>query len=719
MSKKSEQPTKGKKWLKSLGNLKPEASPSGSTNRGLSTAVQGNMFNPLKSVGLKLFIIFITSNLLIVTALGMFAYNESKKLITNEVSTFSQIATQQTSDKMNMIFDQFERLTMRFLLENTFQDVYIDYVSAPEGTYEKLEQMNELESLLSSLLYSEQTLNGIELYKPSGEYVYAVGSSVKAQENVQAEEWFQETMNLDGRSYWIPTGVINSGEPVFGISRLIKNSTTSQDVFILRLVVDYAVLDDQMKGLDLGEGSTLNIVNTSGTVIYSDDESEIGGQSVLEIPQDEHGRYETSGNFEGLNRNGVTSLISFSQAYTGNDWYVMSSVPLKVLTSNADQIFDITLLGIFLSALVAVLVGVYMVMNIGRPLVRLRDLMNEGEKGNLAVRISLNRKDEIGQLGISFNRMMEQITQLVKQTSHSADDVLGTAEELSSVSKSTALSAKEISVASEQIAEGASTLAVQAENGNEIVLDIRERMKVVVDTNLEMGKSANDVLGVSNQGTEYMKDLIAKTDMTEQMTRSMVEKVDHLQESTASIRKILDLLNNITKQTNILSLNATIEAARAGAAGKGFMVVADEIRKLADQSRESIDVVGQITETIQQEIEQTVSVLSDAYPIFQEQMASVKETDQIFSKVRDQMADFIQQLDEVTQLIQDLDQSQNVLAESITNVSSVSQESSATSEQVASLTNQQMHASEGLVTLSEKLENLSKGLKESLSKFKY
>src|SRR3981081_2815600 len=111
------------------------------------------------------------------------------------------------------------------------------------------------------------------------------------------------------------------------------------------------------------------------------------------------------------------------------------------------------------------------------------------------------------------------------------------------------------------------------------------------------------------------------------MIRSMVDKVDNLKDSTRSIRKILDVLNNMTKQTNILSLNGTIDAARAGASGKGFMVVADEIRKLADQSRQSIDVVGQITETITKEIDETVKVLSNATPIFQEQIESVKEAE--------------------------------------------------------------------------------------------
>jgi len=197
-----------------------------------------------------------------------------------------------------------------------------------------------------------------------------------------------------------------------------------------------------------------------------------------------------------------------------------------------------------------------------------------------------------------------------------------------------------------------------------------------------------------------------------------VERVGRLQESTGSIRKVLDLLSNITKQTNILSLNASIEAARAGAAGKGFMVVADEIRKLAEQSRESIGVVGEITEQIQQEVENTVRALNELYPLFQEQISSVKNTEMIFNNVKAEMNQFINRLDEATQYIQELDQAQQVLSEAMASVSAVSEESSATSEEVASLSVQQMHVSEGLVKLAEQLESLSQSLQESLKRFK-
>jgi methyl-accepting chemotaxis protein len=232
-----------------------------------------------------------------------------------------------------------------------------------------------------------------------------------------------------------------------------------------------------------------------------------------------------------------------------------------------------------------------------------------------------------------------------------------------------------------------------------------------------MSKVSADVKSSSELGTSYMAELIVKTNATEEMTRSMVEKVDQLKNSTSSIRKILEILDNITKQTNVLSLNASIEAARAGAAGKGFMVVANEIRKLADQSRQSIGIVGQITETIQHEIDDTVVVLTTAYPLFQEQMQSVKEADTIFKEVTHHMEGFFKQLNSVNQIIGDLEQSQHVLSDAMTNVSSVSEQSLATSEEVSALTADQLHVSKSLVNLSDKLERLSNELHSSLSKF--
>ncbi|MNI46128.1 Methyl-accepting chemotaxis protein McpC [compost metagenome] len=242
-------------------------------------------------------------------------------------------------------------------------------------------------------------------------------------------------------------------------------------------------------------------------------------------------------------------------------------------------------------------------------------------------------------------------------------------------------------------------------------------MNKVIEFNLRMEDSADRVYQISSQGTEYMNDLITKTNSTEELTSSMVSKVDRLKESTISIHKILEVLKAMTQQTNILSLNASIEAVRAGAAGKGFMVIADEIRNLSDQSKNSIGIVQTITSDIQQEVEETVELLLTASPLFTEQIHSVKEAATIFDHVREEMDLFIQHNTTSTASIKELNQSQLILTDSISNVSAVAEQSSAASEEVASIAAEQLNSSEKLVDLSNKLEDLSEKLKESLILF--
>jgi methyl-accepting chemotaxis protein len=148
------------------------------------------------------------------------------------------------------------------------------------------------------------------------------------------------------------------------------------------------------------------------------------------------------------------------------------------------------------------------------------------------------------------------------------------------------------------------------------------------------------------------------------------------------------------------------------------LTVANEVRILADQSRDSIGVEGRIIENIQMEIEETVEVLSDARPIFQEQIQSVKKADIIFNQIQTHMSVFSEQLSEVSDSIMELDQSQLVLSTTMSTVSAVAEESLATSEEGASLSTEQLSISEVLVRLSDKLEQLSNSVKESLTKFR-
>lgn len=671
--------------------------------------------NVMKSVGAKLFVIFLLCIWFFVLSVGFISYFISRDVIEDKVAEASEQTIIQAGQKLDILYTAYEDLSMQILLDDDMKNVLNELEQLDENTYDYLVLRQRLGERLNVYSYSNKAIGSIQLMKSGGELLAGSGGTIK-QEDVAQESWFKSILEKNGAVEWLETkpggfsqNVGVPGAASFGLGRVLKIANDQEVVLLMEINLD--VIDKELSEINMGEGGRTVITNPDLKLIYNIDRATIGNDSNLgvakEALQNERGRLHSD--------NDEMQLVYYKSLK--NDWLLVGEMPLDELVRDAKTISNMTWLMAAIATVIAIIIGYFIARMIGGPIIMLRNLMKQGEQGDLRVRMKVDRKDEIGQLGESFNQMMEKITGLVQQTNQSAQDVLNTASDLSDASKKTATSAKEIAVATEEIANGASSLAVESERGNELTHSIGVQMKNVVDTNIVMGSSASDVQKSSKQGIEYMSELIGKTNTTEAMTREMVEKVDNLKESTSSIRKILDMLSSITKQTNILSLNATIEAARAGEAGKGFMVVADEIRKLADQSRQSIAIVGEITEKIQKEIDETVHVLSQAYPIFQEQIQSVKEADSIFKQVDSQMGGLIDRLSEVTESISQLESSQMVLNDAMTNVSAVAQQSSATSQEVASLSSEQLNVSSGLVKLSDKLEELSNSLKESLSKF--
>ncbi|XID95461.1 methyl-accepting chemotaxis protein [Paenibacillaceae bacterium WGS1546] len=698
-----------KSWREKVGSVNwKEASKSVS---GLSKRVGGQFketkfSNPIRSVGMKLFLLIFCSILACVLSLGWFSYSTSSSIIQQKVADSSSQTAQQTAGKIALLLEGYERQSLQFITDTRFIEM-LGTLAVTRDDYEMFDTSRQLTEKLSSVAMADASYESISLIpvEPGGQLMTTGGSM--DLEAIRQLPHLDSIAEGNGRAVWLPTmaGGLDGKRtaPTFALGRILNQGKP----YLLVMEIKAKTLEDQMKTVNFGEGSSAYIVANDRTIVYGPDNGKLGTTYEYDLPSDQSSTIDVDG----------TRTLSSEGVLGNNGWKLIGNIPVSELVKDARAISNLTWIMSLIAALIAGAIGWIVMWTVGRPLSQLRTLMNEGERGNLTVRSGIRKKDEIGQVSDSFNRMMEEITALVRQTNQSAQEVLETAATLSDASHKTAGAAKEIAIATEEIAKGATNLAVESEKGTDLTIKIGTQVRSVIDSNAEMGNSANEVEEAGRMGSDYMGSLIKKTGQTEEMTRSMVEKVDKLKDSTRSIRKILDVLGSISKQTNILSLNATIEAARAGAAGKGFMVVADEIRKLADQSRESIGVVGGIVENIQREIDETVGVLSDAYPIFQEQIESVREANQIFVTVQDNMGGFIQRLESATGSVRQLEDAQNTLSMAMSNVSAVAEEASATSEEVASLSNEQLNISDGLVQLSNRLEAVSGKLRESLSRF--
>lgn len=672
-----------------------------------------------KSVGMKLFMILFITVVLLSAVLGMSSYLMSKEIIRGQVGSTSSQAIEQAADKLDFLFAEYESISRQMAVDQILKADLETVSSADVGIVKKTDAETRIKNKLDAMKGSDERLMGIRLVSKDLSVIYASsGASGAQKENENVKARIQAMIDAAGTPVWIPglkKGFFESiNEPTITMGRVLQNLKRPEAEYILLIEIKDKALVQMLSNLKIGNSGEVRVITADNIIVHSGNQDLIETKSFIGLDEEQMNSGESS--FDTKDEHGVKQLVVYRQLQTVN-WRLLGYAPESDFLSAADKLIYVTLFVLLIAVLVASAIGYYLFRMVGKPLQKLSRLMEEGERGNLQVRTSFKGKDEIGRLGQSFNKMLEQISLLVDRTHGSTQELLVTAENLTKASLDTSQTAGEIAAATGEIAQGASSLAEEAEKGTELAEEIGNQMNRVVNLNASMDQSASRVIEVSSQGKDYMEQLVDKTEAVSRMTRMIEENSGKLSRSTYSIRNILEPMVEMTKQTNILSLNASIEASRAGSAGKGFMVIAEEIRKLSAQSNDSIQSVSAMTEEIQEAIENTVNVLQSVTPMFDEQLVSVKEASSIFQKVSREMENFIGELQSSSASVKELMASQTALRDFVTTVSSVVQQTNASTEEVASMSSEQYKVSEELVRLSNRLEELSESLKQSLSAF--
>lgn len=683
------------------------------------TAKRADLFtrlHPSKSLGVRLFLVFFIATMGIVLSLGYISYSVARHTIENNALSSNEQTVQQTAEKLDIILLRFEDRLEQLVYNKDIQSAVNSVTGSSASIAVRQAHSKQIGEELSHWLESADGVRAVYL-APVDESlpVMASGTPDSAfMEEIMEASWYKQ-LKEQPQSLWI-TQSLTEGETT-GIFHLAKSvaDDSSSAAYIVVCDIMTSGLEGELGKVNLGMDSYIQLLTSKDELIASSQHQEadtylrLGGTLFKGVDQ-------VSGSLPTKDEQG-DSILAVYGTLASSGWRLLGVVPASNLIKDAGRILDSTYIAVAAAAGVAILIGLWMVRMVSRPLSRLKSLMFQGAEGDLRVRTDVVRRDEIGQLSGSFNTMMERINELVVHTNETARDVLETADALSGVSLKTAAAAKDIASATEEIAGGAGGLALEADRGNEMTAQIASRMDSVFTAAQEMGSSAHSVDQSSREGVAKLKELLDRTQTTGDMTEHLVIKINELKDTASTVNNVLGVMQGIAQQTNILSLNASIEAARAGEAGKGFKVVADEIRQLADQSRRSIAMVAEITGKIMSDMYEAEAALSDVAPLFREQTAAVRDTSDIFIAVQEQMNQFILRLDAVEHSIGGLNQSQSMLSETIGNVSSFAEESSAASEEVASLSGEQQNVSDYLVELSGRLEKASLLLRERLSNF--
>ncbi|MBF8437873.1 methyl-accepting chemotaxis protein [Halanaerobiaceae bacterium Z-7014] len=542
--------------------------------------------------------------------------------------------------------------------------------------------------------------------------------------NVSDQSYFQSVTADKEQVFSEPTESFETGRPITIIASPVFND--DEFVGIVGGVVALDILRELTANMDISGHGYGMIVDQNQNIIAHPEADYLGNQDIYSDLGDEFYNL-VSESFQESEGYGTYQFENedWDLAYAtvdNTDWTVF----LTASQANLFAPLDIIRNSSFATGLIAILLGIIVSYLIARmivnPIISVNNLAQKIAGGNLTERVNLTdfnvqKEDEIGQLLTAINKMVENLQDTVRPVQKAAENLSSTSRGQAEAGAQVERSAEEVATAIQNVASGAEEQSAQIDEMETIFTDLSNQISRTGDMAENMSAKADKVVENVEKGSNSVDNSVESVNNVKSDAGEVAEIINDLGETSNEIGDIIEIISSIASQTNLLALNAAIEAARAGEAGRGFSVVAEEIRQLAEESASATEKINNLIVDIQENAEKANDKMDASVGTVESSVSAIKETGEVFNDIKKAVFELDQLIEKVTEEARDMDQNSVQLETAVGDISKVSEEAASNAEEVAASSEEQIASTEEIISFAEELSRMSEELEETINKF--
>ena len=699
-----------KEKLKKEKVRKPQPKKTGNSRKAAKDKGMG-----LRGIQVKLIGAFMIPVILFVI-IGFMIYSKCSTTLNSTYEASANTSVGTLEEYLGLGFENIELMATRLSINSAITSYYT-------GSEVKSESMlMDTKVALSNESTADKFIDHIIVCAKSGTACSEKGAIRGDVYNafVESEEGKNVESEIGMGSMWISshpaidevTGY-DSDEYALSLVTVLKNNSNKSVGYII-IDVKTSFIQDILDNAQISDNSIKGFVLEDGSQVLS-------GDSDIKFTDTDFYQEALAGeNLQGskeVSYEGADYLFTYSRI-EGTNMLVCAMVPQKEIMAGAQAILRYTLIAVAICAVIAIVVGSVLASGISKAIRKVNRVLKKTSDGDLTGQISMKRKDEFNVLSSSITNMIGSMKDLILKMTNVSGHVSDSAVQVGTNSEVLLEVTKNITEAVDYINSGISQQAQDTESCLEQMNGLAERINVVHENTDEISKIAQEAQGAIENGMVIVANLGEKVQGTTEVTETIIREIRELNKESIAINSIIGTINEIAEQTNLLSLNASIEAARAGEAGRGFAVVSEEIRKLAEQSGNAGNQIGEIINHIQERLAATIETAGLAGESVAFQTEALNNTVDVFKNISQQVSKLAEDVEKITQSVGGIEQAKEDTMNAIESISTTSNQTESASEELARSTEKQLQAVEVLNDAVKRLQMDAEDLDTSVSIFK-